>query len=157
MSCVWVTWTPISLMWPWVWNMHITLSHIENKEQSRKEYTKDKMKVNNEHKVIVSADMQKVMLLLYMTGNKLCAFTSRLVCFHCTFAPLDYQKQKTGKQQVWAVLWHEAIAERSAAEVTSVFVMTLGDLVGDAPNVVIRTTVLRKIKTCIVLPLWWEF
>ena len=113
------------------------MSHIENKEQSRKEYTKDKMKDNNEHEVIVSADMQKVMLLPYMTGNKLCAFTSRLVCFHETFAPLGDQKQKTGKQQVRAVLWHEAIAGRSAAEVTSVFVTALGDLVEDAPNVVI--------------------
>ena len=68
--------------------------------------------------------MQKVMLLPYMIGNKLCAFTSRLVCFHETFAPLGDQRQKTGKQQVRALLWHKATAGRYAAEVTSVTVCT---------------------------------
>ena len=62
--------------------MHITLSHIENKEQSRKDYTKEKMKDNNEHEVIVSVDMQKVMLLMYKQETSYVLLQVVLIFFH---------------------------------------------------------------------------
>ena len=84
------------------------------------DYTNDKSK-DTEDEVIFSADMQKVIMLPFMQGIKTCAFTRRLVTFHQTFAPLGTQQGKAHPQKVRSVIWHEAIAGRSAADVTSAF------------------------------------
>ena len=55
------------------------------------------------------------------------------------FVPLEDQYKKTFPKQTRAVLWNEAkaVAGRSAADVTSVFVNGIRDLAEDAPNIVI--------------------
>ena len=60
----------------------LQMSHIENTEQSRKDYTKEKMKDNNEHEVIVSVDMQKVMLLMYKQETSYVLLQVVLIFFH---------------------------------------------------------------------------
>lgn len=84
----------------------------------------------------VSADMQKVTMLPYMMGVKSYAFTNRPVAFHETFAPLGKQKDKH-QIQVRSILRHEAIAGRSAADVTSVFIKVITDMSEDAKNITI--------------------
>ena len=114
------------------------VSHKERARISRKHYDMDKRKDNEPGtEVYVSGDMQKVIMLPTMKGIKSCVFTNRLVVFHETFAPMGEQKKKTYPKQTRAILWHEAIAGRSAADVSSAFVRAIRDLGEDAPNIII--------------------
>ena len=108
--------------------------HKQKASISRQHYDADKKKdTQTRTEVYASADMQKVLMLPAMTGVKSCVFTNRLVILHETFAPLGEQKKKNPKQ-TRAVLWHEAVAGRSAPDVTSSFVKAVQDLAEDAPT-----------------------
>ena len=73
--------------------------------------------------VHVSTDMQKVMLLPRIPGVKTCLFVRRLVVFHQAFAPIGATKQRIRhrRHQVLACVWHEAIAGRSTADMSSTY------------------------------------
>ena len=69
-----------------------------------------------------SADLQKVIMLPRMPGVKSCVFTRRVVAYHETFASVGKGKNK---KNTISVLWHEGIAGRSAAEITSAYMAAL--------------------------------
>ena len=69
---------------------------------------------------IFSVDMQSVLLIPIMKGKNY-FFTSRLVCFNETFGALANARDI-------AVLWHEAIAGRSAADVASAFHLVMNSM-----------------------------
>ena len=64
--------------------------------------------------MVVSFDMQKVIMLPGLPGLKQAIFYKRLVLFNETFAPIGKSEMKPV-----GVLWHEAIKGRSAEDVTS--------------------------------------
>ena len=65
----------------------------------------------------MSVDLQKVTLLPRLSGLKKAIFGKRLVAFNESFVPVG---TKHGK--ALGVLWHEGIAECSAAEVAGTFI-----------------------------------
>lgn len=76
-------------------------------------YESDKTKEWPDIENVYTVDMQKVLILPKMK-NKNSFFVSRLIVMNETFAPLHIGKNK-------CVLWHEAIAGRSAREVSSTY------------------------------------
>ena len=83
-------------------------------------YKEDAQKDIGEEEIIMSVDLQKVMMLPRLPGLKKAIFCQRLVMFNESFVPAG---MKHGKGI--GVLWHEGIAGRSAAEITSMFVDVL--------------------------------
>lgn len=73
--------------------------HIQHAERAFREYRNDASQ--NTH--AFSMDLQKVQLLPIIPGSKETVFTSRLVSFNQTFAPIV---KKSGKHSQ-CVLWHE--------------------------------------------------
>ena len=94
--------------------------HLERARIARDKYREDKEREPEEDEVIISSDMQKVIMLPRMPGIKNCCFTKRVVCFNQTFAPLGGRK-KSGNVPV-AVLWDESICGRNAEDVASAYV-----------------------------------
>jgi len=86
--------------------------HLERAKNARHEYHK-----TNSGKTY-AADMQKIILLPKLT-TKQHFFVSRLVVFNETFACLN-----EGENDI-AVLWHEAINGRNAADVAAAYVKCL--------------------------------
>ena len=85
---------------------------------------KDKERWNgalNDAEYIVSADLQKVIMLPILPGLKKAIFCKRIVMFNETFAPLGGSKngKPIGK------LWHDGISGRNAEDVASVFLTYL--------------------------------
>ena len=103
---------------------------------AREEYNKDAA-LDDPDTYYVSADMQKVMLLPYLHGVKTCIFTSRLVCFHETFAPIGKQDKKKFHRQTKAVVWHEAISGRLGPDVASAFVKAILDMSQSCRHIVV--------------------
>ena len=95
--------------------------HIDIANRCREEYKKDKERKLEEKEVVVSTDMQKVVMLPRMPGLKLAIFTRRLVAFHQTFSPLG------GKGKSVGVIWHEGIRGRDAKDVSSTFIKFMRD------------------------------
>lgn len=91
-------------------------NHIQKASKARNHYRIDKTKTVNDEIIIVSADMQKVVMLPRLKGLKTAIFCKRLIAFNETFANIGSKSLHTS-----AVLWNEAIAGRTAEEVTSSF------------------------------------
>ena len=70
---------------------------------------------NNKEVAVYAVDMQKILLVPRMPDVKENFFTSRLINFNETFANL----KKEGEHI--SILWHEAIAGRSAPNVASAY------------------------------------
>ena len=68
----------------------------------------------------LSCDLQKVILLPRLPGYKKCLFTSRLISFNMTFAPIG-KRGKTNKLKPVGVLWHEAVSGRKDENIASTF------------------------------------
>ena len=66
--------------------------------------------------MVVSIDMQKVIMLPRLPGLKRAIFCKDLVLFNETFAPIAKSEIKPV-----GVLWHEAIKGRSTDDVASTF------------------------------------
>ena len=99
-------------------------SHMQYAKESRAEYRKDKERwigASNDAERIVSADLQKVIMLPILPGLKKAIFCKRIVMFNETFAPLG--GSKNGKPV--GMLWHEGISGRNAEDVASVFLTYL--------------------------------
>ena len=74
----------------------------------------------NEDEVVVSVDMQKVIMLPRLPGLKVAVFCKRIVLLNESFAPIG--GAKVGKQKPTGVLWHEGIKGRSATDVASTYI-----------------------------------
>ena len=93
-------------------------------KESRAEYRKGKERWNgasNDAEHIVSADLQKVIMLPILPGLKKAIFCKRIVMFNETFAPLGGSKN----EKPAGMLWHEGISGRNAEDVASVFLTYL--------------------------------
>ena len=95
--------------------------HVSFANQSRIGYRNDRDREWDDE-IIVSADLQKVIMLPVMPGLKKVIFCKRIVMFNETFAPLGGEKNH-GKAT--GVLWHEGISGRTAEDVASVFISFL--------------------------------
>lgn len=89
--------------------------HKKRAEKASQKYREDKSRPEDKSLKICSMDLQKVLLLPVMPDIKDCFFTSRLVVFNETFAPL--QPTCKSNSSSYCVVWHEGIADRSAQSI----------------------------------------
>lgn len=92
--------------------------HVENFVRAREWYAYDQTRELEASELVVSADMQKVVVLPIIRGSKACIFAPRLVAYNETFANVN---DKVTEKKTLAVLWHEAITGRSASDVACAF------------------------------------
>lgn len=88
--------------------------HKKYYTEAREAYCRDKAENWDSNVEICAVDMQKVLIIPKMT-TKNSFFVSRLIAMNETFASLKKNGQNV------CVLWHEAIAGRSAKEVASAY------------------------------------
>ena len=112
------------------------LVHINKVEEAHRVYIQDTQRDTDEE-VIFSAGIQQGVMLPYMKGVKSCALSNRLVVFNQIFVPLGEQHGRHTQRKVRAVVWHEAVADRSVVEITSAFVKLIADVYEEAPCVTI--------------------
>lgn len=72
--------------------------HKERAKTEREKCKQDCETTLTADEIVVSADMQKILLLPRIPGIKSCIFIRRLVLFHETFAPIKKAKIKTQNQ-----------------------------------------------------------
>ena len=100
--------------------------HIDNARIGRDRFRLDSENNsydnNEEH---FSVDMQKVIMLPRLPGNKTAILTRRLVLFHETFAPLG---RFSKDHHVVGILWHEAISGRNSEDLASVYTKRIKNL-----------------------------
>lgn len=84
---------------------------------ARKMYDADTKAINHPNTVIVSVDLQKVIMLPRIDTFKSALFCPRLVAYNKTFVPLGNFK----KGHVFAAVWHEAVSGRKQEDITSTF------------------------------------
>ena len=95
--------------------------HKELCALSLKKYDEDKERSLTDKSIIfLSADLQKVILLPRLPGYKVCLFTSRLITFNMTSAPLG-KKGVHHEFNPVGILWHEEIAGRKDENISSAF------------------------------------
>ena len=93
--------------------------HMKSVHITRRHYKED-LERDDDEEVVLSCDMQKIIMLPRMPGVKTCVFTRRLVTFHETFAPLGGNK-KSSQARPLGVVWHEGISGRNADDIMSCF------------------------------------
>ena len=97
------------------------VKHAKAAKSSRHHYQSD---TNESAGVRVrSGDLQKVIMLPRMPGNKTAIFTRRIIAFHQTFASVG--KKSDSKTDTISVLWHEGVTGRNQEDITSAFVKML--------------------------------
>ena len=97
-----------------VCNVHS--EHLERAQIATASYHQDTERQHNDVEVVVSCDMQKVIMLPRLPGIMNSCFTSRLVQFHDTFALLG-GKKKDGN--LMGLLWDESVSGRNTDDVAS--------------------------------------
>ncbi|XP_039542041.1 uncharacterized protein LOC120489360 isoform X2 [Pimephales promelas] len=102
------------------------IKHKKAANIARRHYEEDSGKDWPDDWSVRSADLQKVVMLPRLPGNKTAIFTKRLVAYHETFATVGIEsKQMIKKKPTLSVVWHEGIAGCSAEEITSAFITAL--------------------------------
>lgn len=91
--------------------------HKQFYTQARIHYNADKLLPDDPRHPIVSADLQKVIMLPRMEQFKEVLFTRRICVFNETFAPLG----GSATLPVFTSLWHEGIAGRKKEELISCY------------------------------------
>nr|CAI5858334.1 unnamed protein product [Callosobruchus analis] len=91
--------------------------HKTKYRNAREEYLKDSGKPEIENEMIISADLQKVIMLPRAEMFKEIIFIPRIIVFNESFVPVG--KAKCTKPL--AVLWHEGVAKRNKEEIISAF------------------------------------
>ena len=91
--------------------------HVERAKIARESYKADCESDWPLHISVKSVDLQKVITLPRIRGVKTIAFTKRIIAFHETFATVG---TKSTKPNI-SVVWHEALAGRSASNIASCF------------------------------------
>lgn len=87
--------------------------HKQSALESHQSYQADAVRDWPDMTSVRSVDLQKVIMLPHMPGVKSAVFTRRIMAYHETFASVGKKKNTI------SVLWHEGMAGRSAAEMTS--------------------------------------
>lgn len=100
-------------------------NHKQMAQKERKELEKDAQHPHGVEKAVYSIDMQKVLLLPIMPKIKESHFTSRLVVFNETFAPV---KSGSVPETAYCIVWHEAIYGRTADGVVSAIYSLISEL-----------------------------
>ena len=116
---------------------------MDQAKLARSMYRQDADREWTDDEVVVSADMMKVTVLPIIPVKE-AIFTQRLICYNETFSvlmPAD-KDQKTvrkacQKERSACVVWHEALAGRSAEEVSAAFVLYLESACRDVADVTI--------------------
>ena len=123
--------------------VHINCPECENwtKHKTRADVGREKYQEDSNRDwpvdcVAKSADLQKVIMLPRMPGNKTAIFTRRIIAFHETFATLGKKRKGKAKEKTISIVWHEGIAGRKAEEVTSAFLTAL-EKVRDKKHVIL--------------------
>jgi len=93
--------------------------HINRAEKSRKCYRID-VENTDSNTIIMSVDLQKVIMLPRLDMFKKAIFTQRISVFNESFVPLG-KLQKHNNIIPFACLWHEGIAGRAKEEIISIF------------------------------------
>ena len=111
------------------------VTHIHKAGQSRNAYRKDCETYPEDGVFYFSADMQKVVMLPRLPGNKTSVFTQRIILFHETFAllvpekKLKVQWRKEGKtilkEEIIGAVRHEGIQGRNGEDVCSTLIKVL--------------------------------
>jgi len=83
-------------------------NHIQVATEARKRYREEKERKWDDDELVVSVDMQKVIMLPRIPGLKVVVFCKRIVLLNETFAPVG-GSMKGRKEKSTGVLWHEAI------------------------------------------------
>jgi len=99
-------------------------AHFSRAKMARASYQADASLDLSADYSIRSVDMQKVIMLPRIPGNKTAVFTRRIIAFHETFAVVGKPKKNSDKKHI-CVLWHEGIAGRKAEEVVSAFAVAM--------------------------------
>ena len=96
-------------------------THISKAIEARSMYKAEKDRKWEPNEVVISVDMQKVIMLPRLPGLKQVVFCKRLVLFNETFASIGGEaKGKSIKPT--GVLWHEPIKGRFAEDIASSFI-----------------------------------
>ena len=72
----------------------------------------------DQDKMVVSVDLEKVIMLPRFPGNKTAIFCKRIVAFNETFAPVGRSR---GGKKATGVLWHEGVKGRTGADIASTY------------------------------------
>ena len=72
-----------------------------------------------EEGILLSSDMQKVVMIPKMPGYKSVRFQKRLTVYHQTFSPLGDAKGSVG------VVWHSAMMQRNDEDVASAYISAI--------------------------------
>ncbi|KAK2704052.1 hypothetical protein QYM36_017628 [Artemia franciscana] len=97
--------------------------HIEHARKATHVYQSDAASCSSDSgKSLFAVDLQKVILLPDMPGNKEAIFLSRLVVFNDTFARVNqFDPASVGKGHSYCVLWHEELRGRAAENIVDAF------------------------------------
>jgi len=92
-------------------------AHTRRAREARKQYRWDADENRSSHRVLFSADLEKVVMLPRIDMFKTVLFTRRIIAFNESFVPVG------GKQSLkpMAVIWHEAVAGQKKEDIISVF------------------------------------
>lgn len=91
-------------------------SHKDAADEARAFYQKQKADLDAET-LIVSGDMQKIIMLPRVDTFKKVVFTRRLIAYHESFVPVG----NTQLSKPFAVIWHEAVSGRNKEDLISTF------------------------------------
>ena len=98
------------------------MDYILRRNRSRKDYEKDKeLTALDNNTLYMPCDLQKVILLPRLPGYKRSIFTSHLIAFNMTFAPIGLRGKGHASKAV-GVLWHKAISGRKDENITSAYI-----------------------------------
>lgn len=95
-------------------------NHKQKYEAARTQYLKDvanEISIDEPNQITVSADLQKVIMLLRAEMFKEVIFIPRIIAFNESFVPVG----KSRSTKPLAVIWHEGIAGRRKEDLISTF------------------------------------
>ena len=99
-------------------------TRISKAIEARSVYKAEKVREWEPNKMVISVDMQKVIMLPRLAGLKQAIFCKRLVLFNETFGSAG-GKAKGKSIKPTGAFWHEAIKGRSAEDIASTFIFFL--------------------------------
>lgn len=100
---------------------HRQEEHKSRATHARQAYQADATNPHMPDECIVSADMQKVIMLPRMEMFKTVLFTRRICLFNETFAAVGSKKKQSARKNNVACLWHEGIMGRKDEDIASTF------------------------------------
>ena len=109
---------------------HDWAHHVTRADVARKLYREDKKRRLTKGDSVYNVDLEKVIMLPRLPGNKTAVFTRRIILFNETFAPAG------GRGSPLGYLWHEGIRGRNDEDIASTFIKFF-DHLGNSPSVIL--------------------